>query len=75
MAKPKGTRCIPVQQLPNAFDHARVQRILEHYERQSEEDAVAEDESEYQATTETAMTVPIDLVPAVRELIAKRRAN
>jgi hypothetical protein len=60
---------------PDGWDKARVQRVLEHYEQQSDEEAVAEDESGYEATTDTAMTVPIDLVPAVRELIAKRRAS
>ena len=33
--------------------------------------AVAEDEAAFEATTHTAMAVPIDLVPAIRELIAK----
>jgi len=28
-----------------------------------------------EATTRTAMDVPVDLVPAVRELIAKRRSG
>jgi hypothetical protein len=60
---------------PDGWDKARVERVLEHYEQQSDEEAVAEDESGYEATTDTAMTVPIDLVPAVRELIAKRRAS
>lgn len=60
---------------PEGWDQARVQRVLEHYEQQSDEEAVAEDEGGYEATTDTAMTVPTDLVPAVRELIAKRRAS
>ena len=29
----------------------------------------------YEATTHTAMEVPVELVPTVRELIAKRRAG
>ena len=48
-------------------------RVLEHYETQSNEEAVAEDEAAYEATSHTAMEVPVELVPAVRELIAKRR--
>jgi hypothetical protein len=40
-----------------------------------DEEAVAEDEAAYEATTHTAMEVPVDLVPTVRELIAKRRAS
>jgi hypothetical protein len=60
---------------PDGWDAERVSRVLEHYEAQSDEEAVAEDEAAYEATTHTAMEVPIELVPAVRELIAKRRAG
>ena len=60
---------------PVGWDEERVRRVLEHYETQSDEEAVAEDEAAYEATTHTAMEVPVDLVPAVRELIAKRRAG
>ena len=52
-----------------------VRRVLEHYEAQSDEEAVAEDEAAYEATTHTVMEVPVELVPMVRELIAKRRAG
>ena len=60
---------------PAGWDAARVQRVLRHYEEQSETEAIAEDEAAYEAPTHTAMEVPVDLVPAVRELIAKRRAS
>ena len=58
---------------PPGWDEDRVRRVLEHYEHQSEEEAVAEDEAAYESTTHTAMEVPVELVPAVRELIARRR--
>lgn len=63
-------------QFPPGWDEARVKRVLEHYDAQSDEEAVAEDEASFEATTHTAMEVPVDLVPTVRELIAKhgRRA-
>ena len=60
---------------PAGWDAERVRRVLEHYETQSDEEAVAEDEAAYEATTHTAMEVPVELVPAVRELIAKRHAG
>ena len=60
---------------PPGWDEQRVRRVLEHYEAQSDEEAVAEDEAAYEATTNTAMDVPVELVPIVRELIAKRRAG
>jgi hypothetical protein len=60
---------------PAGWDRERVRRVLEHYETQSDEEAVAEDEAAYEAITSTAMEVPVELVPVVRELIAKRRAG
>ncbi|MEW6745184.1 MAG: hypothetical protein AB1486_20725 [Planctomycetota bacterium] len=58
---------------PPGWDEARVRRLLQHYEGQSDEEAVAEDEASFEATTHTAMEVPVELVPAVRELIAKHK--
>ena len=58
---------------PPGWDEARVQGVLDHDEGQSDEEAVAEDEAAFEETTHTAMEVPVDLVPAVRELIAKRK--
>ena len=60
---------------PDGWDAARVARVLRHYDAQSDEEALAEDEAAYEATTHTAIEVPVDLVPAVRELLAKRRAS
>jgi hypothetical protein len=57
---------------PDGWD-ARVKRVLDHYEAQSEEQAVAEDEAATEQKDQTLMEVPSDLVPAVRELIAKRK--
>jgi len=60
-------------QFPPGWDEARVKRVLEHYEAQSDEEAVAQDEASFEATTHTVMDVPVDLVPTVRELIAKHK--
>jgi hypothetical protein len=60
---------------PNGWDADRVRRVLQHYEEQSAEEAVAEDNAAFEPPTHTAMEVPVDLVPAVRELIAKRKAG
>jgi hypothetical protein len=62
------------EQLPTGWDSDRVERVIAHYEGQSESDAVAEDEGAFQGGDETTMTVPRDLVPAVRDLIARRSA-
>jgi len=60
---------------PPGWDEPRVRRVLAHYEEQSEEQAVAEDEAAADDQTQAVMEIPNDLVPAVRELLAKRRAS
>ena len=61
--------------LPKNWDEARVKGVLNHYENQSDDEATAEDEAAYSATTSTSMDVPLELVAKVRELIAKRKAS
>jgi len=58
---------------PKGWDENRVRRVLAHYETQTEEQAVAEDEAAFEDQTQTVMEVPNDLVPAVRELIAAHK--
>jgi len=57
---------------PPGWDEERVKRVLEHYESQSEDEAVAEDEAAYEDPGQTLMEIPNELVPAVRELLAKK---
>ena len=57
---------------PPGWDESRVNRVLEHYGTQTDEEAVAEDEASWERTSHTKMDVPVDLVPTVRELIAKK---
>ena len=58
---------------PPGWDEARVRDVLKHYESQSEDDAIAEDDAAFVNPSHTAMDIPKDLVPAVRELIAKHK--
>jgi len=60
---------------PPGWDEGRVQEVLDHYEQQSDDEAVAEDEAAWESTKQTSMQVPVDLVQAVRDLIAKRRTG
>jgi hypothetical protein len=57
---------------PPGCDEEKVRRVLAHYEDQTEEEALVEDEAGI-APSETVMNVPHDLVAEVRELIAKRQ--
>lgn len=56
---------------PPGWDEERVQKVLAHHEAQSEAEAVAEDEAAFEKPGQTLRGVPNELVPAVRELIAK----
>ena len=70
--KPKGQKA-KRQRFPHGWDEARVRRVIEHYENQTEDEAVAEDEAAIRTEGQTVMLVPIELVPEIRRLIASRR--
>ena len=59
---------------PKGWDEERVKRVLDHYETQTEDEAVAEDEAAWENASQTFVEVPNELVPAVRELLAKKVA-
>ena len=59
---------------PPGLDAERVKRVLAQYESQSEEEAVAEDEAAFDVLGQTVIEVPTEIVPAIRELIAKHKA-
>jgi hypothetical protein len=62
-------------QFPPGWDENRVQQVLDHYDQQTDEEAVAEDEAAWESTTHTTMDVPVDLVQKVRDLIGEREAS
>ena len=59
---------------PPGWDEERVRKVLAHYEEQTEDEAVAEDEVAFEDSTQTVMEVPHELVPAIRALIAKHQS-
>ena len=59
---------------PKGWDEDRVKLVLDHYENQTEDEAVAEDETAWENTSQTFIEVPNELVPVVRELLAKKVA-
>ena len=56
---------------PPEWDEGRVRRLLQHYESQTEEEMVAEDEAAFEDPTQTVMEIPNELVPSVRALLSK----
>lgn len=62
-------------QFPSGWDEQKVKRVIAHYEEQTDEEAVMEDESAWESSEATMMQIPLDLVPVVRELIAKQQSS
>ncbi len=60
-------------QFPLGWDEARIQKVIAHYENQTEDDALAEDETILAKPTKTVMEVPNELVSLFREIIAKHQ--
>ena len=58
---------------PPGWDEQKVRRVLKHYEQQTEEEAVAEDEAAFEDSTQAVIEVPRELVPTIRELVAKHK--
>ena len=56
---------------PKGWNEARVREVLEHYESQTEEEAVAEDEAAFRRRDQTVMIVPKGLMPTITKLITR----
>ncbi len=59
------------QHYPAGWNEERVRKLLRHYETQTEEEAVAEDEAALRQRDQTVLVVPNLLVPMITRLIAK----
>ena len=71
-ARARGSRPVTNEPYPRGWNDERVERVLSRYGAQPAMTAVAEDEAALEAPGYTVMTIPTELVPAVRELIAAR---
>jgi len=60
---------------PAGWDEDRVKAVLQHYEAQSDDEAVAEDEAAFHARGQTVMVVPQRLVPAITKLITREKTT
>ena len=56
---------------PPGWDSERVRRLIQHYEAQTDEEAIAEDEAAFEAPKITVMDIPTELVASVRALLAE----
>ena len=61
-------------QFPPGWNEERVRRVLAHYEQQTEEEVVAGDEAAFEQEGQAFIAVPNELLPKVRELIARHES-
>lgn len=68
--RPKTTR--DPNRYPKGLNRKKVQALVNHYENQTDEEAIVEDEAAYNNPAFTMMQVPKALVPQVQRLISRR---
>jgi hypothetical protein len=57
---------------PPGWNRTRAEALIAHYENQTDDEAIAEAEAAYNAVKTPMMQVPVELVPRIQKLIAKR---
>ena len=57
---------------PPGWDRERVRRLIQRYESQTDEEAIAEDEAAFEDQTRTTVEIPNELLPTVRKLLAQQ---
>lgn len=57
---------------PPGWDLERVRRLIQSYDSQTDEEAIAEDEAAFEDQTRTTVEIPNELLPTVRKLLAQQ---
>jgi len=63
------------QEYPTGWDEEQVKKVLIHYESQTEDEAVEEDERLAEDAAQALIQVPAALVPVIREMVAEYEAR
>ncbi len=64
------------QKFPPGWDAERTKRLIEQYDRQSEDELAAEDDAAAEEHDgQTVIVVPESLLPAIRQLLATHQAG
>lgn len=58
------------QHLPTGWDNERIQQLIKSYESSTEEELLLEDEMTADSQENTTVTVPTELLPEIRRLLA-----
>jgi hypothetical protein len=61
------------QKLPPGWDEDQIREVIEHYDAQDEDERTAEIEVAWEAEGMTLMSVPTELVPEIRALLARNQ--
>ncbi len=74
--KRKNPYAAPLSKDPNRYpkglDRKNIRAVIDHYENQTEDQAVVEDEAAYENNLITMMAAFVELVSKVQGMIAKR---
>jgi hypothetical protein len=73
-SRPKGDKRI-TQKYPPGWSERKVREVIQHYEQLSDEELAREIEAAPEITGETLVSVPTELLPAVRKLILRHRKS
>jgi len=57
---------------PPGWDEDRVQRLIARYDDLDEDRQVAEDEAAQEQPNQTTVVVPVEFMPAIRQMFAQR---
>jgi hypothetical protein len=63
------------QKFPPGWDAERVQRLIAHYESLDEDEQVAEDEAAFKMPSQTTVVMPVELMPAIRQMLAQKTSG
>ena len=76
--KTRGRAEQPLNKYPRGWNRKKVQDLIDYYEKQTEEEAVAEAEAAFNDSRQTVVLVPTALLPKVHKLLSSystRRAS
>jgi hypothetical protein len=65
----------PLDRYPRGWNKKKIQKLIDHYENQTDDEAVAEDEAAFKDPKQAVVLVPRALVPKVHKLLAAHSAN
>jgi hypothetical protein len=68
----KPTPSVDPNRYPKGWNRQRVQALADHYENQSDDQAIAELDAAFEDERSAMIQVPLDLLPKVQKLLAKR---